>query len=294
MYKAFFGFAGNPFDLTPDPAYLFRSPQHEEALANLIYCVQNRKGFVALTGEVGTGKTTMLECLRDFMNEQGIQFASIVHSRLSVDQFFELVAYDLELSCKPDSKTEVLVALQELLLEQASKESTTALILDEAHDLSRDVLEEIRMLSNLENRHGKLLQIVFAGQPELDRRLDAPDLRQLKQRIVLRFELRPFAEAETRAYIQSRLAKAGMQEQTVFPPDVLAAIHVRSQGIPRMINIMCDNLLLTAFALEKKATTLEMLDEITADLRLEAPRDSQHTEAAGQASAPSEPGLTPP
>jgi general secretion pathway protein A len=272
MYSTFFGFTADPFKLSPDPAFLFRSPQHQEALANLIYGIQGRKGFVVLTGEVGTGKTTLLECLRDYMGEQGVAFASLVNCRLTPEQFFGMIAYDLNLGCATDSKTEVLLALQRLLLQQAAKDSTTALIIDEAHDLSWEVLEEIRLLGNLENQHGKLLQIILAGQPELDRMLDAPNLRQLKQRVVLRCGLQPFGEADTLGYIGSRLAKAGVKEQAVFPPGVLAAIHARSRGLPRLINVLCDNLLLTAYALGEKSASMEMLDEVTADLRLEWPR----------------------
>ncbi len=271
MYNTFFGFKENPFNLSPDPAFLYRSPQHEEALANLVYGVEQRKGFIVLTGEVGTGKTTLLECLRDTLERDGVSFAFLFNSRLTVEQFFEMLAYDFELNCNRSSKTEVLFALNDLLVQNASEGRITALIVDEAHDLSFDVLEEIRMLGNLEDRSGKLLQIVLAGQPELDRKLDAPNLRQLKQRVVLRYTLRPFSERETVEYIRWRLARAGMEEQTLFPPNVLAGIHQRAQGIPRLINIICDNLLLTAFALQSKITTLPMLDEVTADLRLQPP-----------------------
>jgi general secretion pathway protein A len=271
MYNAFFGFKESPFNLTPDPSFLYRSQQHEEALANLIYGVQSRKGFVVLTGEVGTGKTTMLECLQDFLSAHRIDFAYLFNSRLTVEQFFEMMAYDLDLQCNRSSKTEVLIALNQLLISNANEGRTTTLILDEAHNLEWDVLEEVRLLGNLENRRGKLLQIVLAGQPEFDRKLDAPSLRQLKQRIALRCLLKPFREAETAEYIATRLSKAGMSSQTVFPPALIAEIHLRAQGIPRLINAICDNLLLTAFAMESKAATLEMLDEVTDDMRLEWP-----------------------
>ncbi|MCS6952630.1 MAG: AAA family ATPase [Bryobacterales bacterium] len=271
MYNAFFGFKENPFNLSPDPAFLYRSAQHEEALANLIYGVEQRKGFIVLTGEVGTGKTTLLECLRDTLDRDGVDFAFLFNSRLTVEQFFEMVAYDFELPCNRGSKTEVLFALNEFLIRNASQGQITALIVDEAHDLGFDVLEEIRMLGNLEDRTGKLLQIVLCGQPELDRKLDAPNLRQLKQRVVLRYTLQPFSERESIEYIRWRLAKAGMEDQTVFPPAVLAEIHRRAQGIPRLINIICDNLLLTAFALGSKIVTSAMLDEVTADMRLQPP-----------------------
>jgi len=276
MYKAFFGFSENPFNLSPDPAFLYRSPQHEEALANLIYGVQSRKGFIVLTGEVGTGKTTMLECLRDFLDYHRIEFAFLFNSRVTPAEFFEMIAYDLDLRCQTTSKTEVLFALNQFLLQIAGEGRTTALLIDEAHNLEWDVLEEVRLLGNLESRHGKLLQIVLAGQPELDRKLDAPDLRQLKQRIILRCTLRPFSEPETMDYIATRLEKAGMTQQSVFPPEVLAEIHLRSQGIPRLINALCDNLLLTAFALESRVTTLDMLNEVCEDMRLDWPGKRRH------------------
>jgi general secretion pathway protein A len=260
-----------PFSLSPDPAFFYRSQQHEEALANLVYGVQARKGFIVLTGEVGTGKTTMLECLRDYLETQYIEFAFIFNSRINTDQFFEMIAYDLNLPCSRISKTEVLFALNQLLVEQAQDGRTVVLIVDEAHNLEWEVLEEIRLLGNLENRNGKLLQIVLAGQPEFDRKLDAPNLRQLKQRIVLRYSLQPFTLRDAVEYMQSRLERAGMPNQTVFPEELMAEIHLRTQGIPRVINAICDNLLLTAFALEQKVCTVEMLDEVCRDIRLEWP-----------------------
>ncbi len=271
MYNAFFGFAESPFNLSPDPAFFYRSVQHEEALANLIYGVQSRKGFIVLTGEVGTGKTTMLECLRDYLYAHRIEFAFLFNSRIKPEEMYEMIAYDLDLRCDRTSKTEVIYALNELLIQQVAEGRTTVLIVDEAHNLEWEVLEEIRMLGNFENRGGKLLQVILAGQPELDRKLDAPNLRQLKQRIVLRCNLKPFGEAETVEYIQTRLEKAGMGDNTVFPPDLMTEIHVRSQGIPRLVNAICDNLLLTAFALESRVCSVEMLDEVTTDMRLEWP-----------------------
>src|SRR6202166_4127425 len=199
MYNAYFGFSESPFNLSPDPAFFYRSTQHEEALANLIYGVQSRKGFIVLTGEVGTGKTTMLECLRDFLDSQYIEFAFLFNS---------------------------------VLLNQAEQGRTTVLIIDEAHNLEWEVLEEVRLLGNLENRRGKLLQIILAGQPELDRKLEAPNLRQLKQRIVLRCNLTPFTPQDTAHYINTRMEKAGMPGQTVFTPEIMTEIHMRAQGIP--------------------------------------------------------------
>jgi len=271
MYNAFFGFTQNPFNMSPDPSFLFRSSQHEEALANLIYGVQSRKGFVLLSGEVGTGKTTMLECLRDFLHSQQIAFASLFNSRLTVEQFFELLSYDLELQCNRHSKTEVLLALNNMLLERAGVGRTTVLIVDEAHNLEWDVLEEIRLLGNLENRRGKLLQIILAGQQELDRKMEAPEFRQLKQRIALRCTLRGFDLHDAVSYINSRMTRAGVQGQTVFSPELMEEIRLRTQGIPRLINAVCDNLLLTCFALETRTATLKMLDEVSSDMHLDYP-----------------------
>ncbi|HLX45626.1 MAG TPA: AAA family ATPase [Bryobacteraceae bacterium] len=271
MYNAFFGFSESPFSLSPDPAFFYRSEQHEEALANLVYGVQSRKGFIVLSGEVGTGKTTMLECLRDYLESQYVEFAFLFNSRITADQFFEMIAYDLDLPCSRTSKTEVLFALNTLLVEQAQDGRTVVLIVDEAHNLEWEVLEEIRLLGNLENRNGKLLQIILAGQPELDRKLDAPNLRQLKQRIVLRCNLQPFTLPDAVDYIVSRLEKAGMPEQTIFSEELMAEVHLRAQGIPRVINALCDNLLLTAFAMESRVCSVDMLDEVCKDMRLEWP-----------------------
>ncbi|HEX7362854.1 MAG TPA: AAA family ATPase [Bryobacteraceae bacterium] len=271
IYNAYFGLAQNPFNISPDPEFLYRSPQHEEALANLIYGVRGRKGFIVLTGEVGTGKTTMLECLRDYLDSQRIEFAFIFNSRLSPDQFFDMMAYDFDLQCDRKSKTEVLFALHQLLVNQSERGRTCVLIVDEAHNLEWEVLEEIRLLGNLENRQGKLLQVILAGQPELDRKLDAPNLRQLKQRIVLRCSLNPLSAEETAAYIETRLARAGMPNQAIFSPDLIQEIHFRSRGIPRLVNLVCDNLLVTAFAMEQRTANFEMLEEVCQDLRLEYP-----------------------
>jgi type II secretory pathway predicted ATPase ExeA len=211
----------------------------------------------------------MLECLRDFLDSQYIEFAFIFNSRITSDQFFEMIAYDLDLRCERTSKTEVLFALNSLLLNQADQGRTTVLIVDEAHNLEWEVLEEIRLLGNMENRRGKLVQIILAGQPELDRKLEAPNLRQLKQRIVLRCNLEPFSPEDTAQYIITRMEKAGMADQTVFPPELLREIHLRAQGIPRLINAICDNLLLTCFAVESREANVDMLDEVSKDMRLE-------------------------
>ena len=260
VYRVFFGFKDDPFSLSPDPTFLYRSEQHEEALSNLIYGVQARKGFIVLTGEVGTGKTTMLECLRDYLGQQHVEFAFVFNSRITGSEFLEMVAWDFDLKCDRKSKPEILAALNDLLVYQAERGRTAVLIVDEAHNLEWEVLEEIRLLGNLENRRGKLLQIILAGQPEFDRKLDAPNLRNLKQRIVLRYNLSPFNEQDTISYINSRFTTAGLPEQTVLSPQLISEIHRRSQGIPRLINAICDNLLLNAFADASKIATLDMLE----------------------------------
>lgn len=277
VYRAFFGLKDDPFSLSPDPSFFYRSEQHEEALSNLIYGVQARKGFIVLTGEVGTGKTTMLECLRDWLKQQQVEFAFLFNSRINSHEFLEMVAYDFDLRCDHKSKPAILASLQEMLFAQVERGSTAVLIVDECHNLEWDVLEEIRLMGNLENRRGKLLQIILAGQPEFDRKLDAPNLRQLKQRIVLRYGLKPFDVENTQQYIESRLATAGMTDQTVFPLALIEEIHKRSQGIPRLINAICDNLLLTCFADATKVATLDMLDEVTEDMRLDWSRDRRGT-----------------
>jgi len=271
MYKAFFGLTSSPFNLSPDPSFLYRSEQHEEALASLIYGVQSRKGFILLTGEVGTGKTTMLECLRDHLDKHQTPFAFLFNSRLTAAQFFEMIAYDFDLQCARTSKTEVLLALNQLLIERANNNQTTVLIVDEAQNLEWEVLEEIRLLGNLETRRGKMLQIILSGQPELDRKLEQPEYRQLKQRIALRCHLKPFTAPQTSEYIASRLSRAGLRDQRIFSPLVLGEVHRRTQGIPRLINSVCDNMLLTAFAMESHVSTLEMLEEVSKDLHLDWP-----------------------
>jgi general secretion pathway protein A len=271
MYKAFFGLNTSPFNLSPDPTFLYHSHQHEEALSSLIYGVQSRKGFIVLTGEVGTGKTTMLECLRDHLTAHRIPFAFLFNSRLTPDQFFEMIAYDFDLRCSRTSKTEVLLSLNALLIERTNNNETTVLIVDEAQNLEWPVLEEIRLLGNLETRRGKMLQIILAGQPELDQRLEQIEYRQLRQRIALRCQLRPFTSSESAEYIAARLMRAGLRDQSIFPEAVLDEIHRRTQGIPRIINSVCDNLMLTAFAMQKKVVTMDMLEEVSRDLRLDYP-----------------------
>ncbi len=281
MYGAFWCLQGDPFSLSPDPAFLYRCEQHQKALATLIEGVQGRRGFVVLTGEAGTGKTTLLNCLRGFLERHGIDFAFIFNPRVNADQLFEMIASSLELPCNWKSRMEVLRALRELLLENSRHDRTAALIIDEAQNISPDVLEDIRLLGNLEHRRRKLLQVVLAGQPEFETTLDAPAMRALKQRIALRCSLQPLSEAQTHEYISTRLERAGMANQTIFPPEVASEIHLRSQGIPRLINSICDNLLLAAFTVKSRVTTMEMIEAVSQSMRLEcAARVSVNATAA--------------
>jgi general secretion pathway protein A len=234
--------------------------------------VRSHKGFIALTGEVGTGKTTMLECLRDFLGSQDTAFAFIFNSQINPAQFFEMVAYDFALPCTHYTKTEVLFSLNNMLLDRAKLGKTTVLIIDEAHNLDWDVLEEVRLLGNLENRRGKLLQIILCGQPELDEKLDAPKFRQLKQRIALRYTLRALTREETAHYMEFRLAHVGVTEQTIFPVEVVELIHRRTKGVPRVINLVCDNALLGAFATGSHVVTADIVNEVCTDLRLDPVR----------------------
>ena len=261
-----------PFNLSPDPSFLYRSAQHEEALASLIYGVQSRKGFIVLTGEVGTGKTTMLECLRDHLTAHHTPFAFLFNSRLTPDQFFEMIAYDFDLPCTRNSKTEVLFALNTMLIQRANQNQTTVLIVDEAQNLDWDVLEEIRLLGNL-------------GDPAREDDADhsfrpAGTGSQTGRTGVSPVETADRAALPSPAFHRARndpiyrfppLARAGMKEQTVFTPDVLVELHRRTQGIPRLINSVCDNLMLTSFAMESKQADLAMLEEVSRDLHLEWP-----------------------
>ncbi len=273
MYRDFWGFRHDPFSLIADTPLVCRSRQHNQALASLIYTVDSRKGLIVLTAEPGMGKTTLLYCLREFLEKRGVECLFLYNSRIDPDQFWQLIGSTLAPESDCRSKIDVLNLLQDLVVLNAR--AGTVLIVDEAQNFSSDVLEEIRLLANLENRRGKLLQIVLAGQPELESKLEATNLRALKQRIVRRCSLYPFDKPQTQSYIHARLECAGMPWQTIFPEDVIEQIHVRSRGIPRLINTLCDNLLVTAFALDRKTATLEMLDAVSSDLRLDwDPHDS--------------------
>src|SRR5439155_14947091 len=249
MYKEFYELRRKPFEITADPTYFFTTPRHNEALANLSYGVLWRKGFVVLTGEVGTGKTLLLRCLLDLLKRVQIACAYIVNTRLTATEFLRHMIVDLQVPTQARDKSELLLDFNKYLIERCRRGSTTVLIVDEAHLLSWEVLEEIRLLGNLETAQEKLLQIVLVGQPELDRNLDAPQLRQLKQRVTLRCELEPLREHEIWPYIERRLTFAGAKpENVLFPARTVELIYNYSSGIPRIVNTICENALVIGCA----------------------------------------------
>ena len=237
MYKEFYGLRANPFNVNPDPRYLFLTRHTEEALACLTYGIQSRKGFVLLTGEVGTGKTTLINKLLEWLRLQQVATAFIFNSRLNVPQFLDYMMADFGIPCDSKAKSQVLLRLYNWLLDRYRAGETAVLIVDEAQNLSEEVLEEIRMLTNLETFTEKLLQIVLVGQPELEQKLKQPQLRQLRQRLTLRAKTHPLTLDETKAYVQQRLRIAGSNGQQIFDPEAVVAIHRYAAGIPRVINL---------------------------------------------------------
>lgn len=271
MYKKFYGLTRNPFELSPDPYFLYPTARHNEALACLYYGVRRHKGFVVLAGEVGTGKTLLIRCLLNLLNHNQVAFAYVFNTRLSVTQFFQYILGDFGLSPGGKSKSEMLLELNNFLIDRHRRGLTTVLVVDEAQQLRRDLLEEIRLLTNLETSQQKLLQIILAGQPELDRKLDAPELRQLKQRIAHRAWLEPLTEAETQGYILRRLELAGARGRArdLFPEAAVKVVHTHSRGIPRLINTLCENGLIAAYARQARNVDPEIIEEIAADFRLQ-------------------------
>jgi general secretion pathway protein A len=270
MYRKFYGLTRNPFEVSPDPFFFYPTVQHREALAILHYGVLRQKGFVVVTGEVGTGKTLMVRCLLDALNRYRVAFAYIYNPRLSVLEFLTHVLVDLGLTSPPRSKSEILLRLNNFLMARSRNGATTALVVDEAQLLSWELLEEIRLLTNLETSKHKLLQIVLVGQPELDRKLDSEELRQLKQRVGLRYRLEPLGLEELRGYIHKRLELAGANSHgaSIFPDEAISAVHEFSLGIPRLANTLCENSLISGYGRQVKQITSEIVREAASDLRL--------------------------
>jgi general secretion pathway protein A len=273
MYKAYFHLTRNPFDLTPDPNCFVPTVRHNEALAALYYGVRRHKGFVVVTGEVGTGKTLLLRCLlRLLENSRDIAYAYLFNSRLAPTDFLQYVLTDFGLPASGKNKCELLIDLGKFVVARGSQHMTTVLIVDEAHDLPVDTLEELRLLSNLETTEDKLLQIILVGQPELDKKLDSFELRQLKQRIGLRTQLGTLTAKQTEEYIEQRLRIAGGNSSSslLFSPQAIAAVHSFSQGIPRLINVICENALISAYAKQLPILTERIIEEVANDFRLES------------------------
>lgn len=285
MYKSFYQLRQNPFEITPDPSFLFSTSRHNEALASLYYGVRARKGFLVLTGEVGTGKTMLVRCVLDFLQRSGLAFAYVFNPSLSPLEFIRYIAGDFGLPVAGKAKDEIILALSTFLVDRHKSNLSTLLIVDEAHHLSPELLEEIRLLTNLETTQRKLLQIVLAGQPELDEMLDSFDLRQLKQRIALRCHLEPLDLAETRGYIQRRLQIAGRApEKIIFSESAVSAIFRHSKGFPRMVNTICENALLSGYACRAAVISDAVIEEVARDLRLGvvSQKDNKNGSAGGE------------
>ncbi len=268
MYKEFYGLRANPFNVNPDPRYLFLTRHTEEALACLTYGIQSRKGFVLLTGEVGTGKTTLINKLLEWLRLQQVATAFIFNSRLNVPQFLDYMMADFGIPCDSKAKSQVLLRLYNWLLDRYRAGETAVLIVDEAQNLSEEVLEEIRMLTNLETFTEKLLQIVLVGQPELEQKLKQPQLRQLRQRLTLRAKTHPLTLDETKAYVHQRLRIAGSNGQQIFDPEALVSIHHYASGIPRVINLLCEHCLVSAFVDQQKVIGPTIVDGVARDFDL--------------------------
>lgn len=270
MYKQFYKLQQNPFEITPDPAFLFPTKRHNEALAALYYGVRRHKGFVVLTGEVGTGKTLLVRCLLQLFNRENVAYAYVFNSLLAPLEFLQYIAGDFGLPSSGKTKSDLLLLMGSYLIERHRKKQTTVLVVDEAHHLSPAVLEEIRLLTNLETSQQKLLQILLVGQPELDDKLDSFELRQLKQRIALRAHLEPLTREETAKYVQRRLQLAGANShaEDLFGAETLAAVYHHSRGIPRLINTVCENALITAYARQASTVTADVVEDVATDFRL--------------------------
>ncbi len=281
MYRKFFGLKEKPFNVTADPNFLFLSRKHKEALAHLLYGIKERKGFLEITGEIGTGKTTLCRALLNQLDNNTTKTAFIWNPTLSRVQLLKAIVTDLGIKLKARSSSEIIFQLNKFLIEQLSSSCNVVLIIDEAQNLKNSLLEEIRMLSNLETEKEKLLQIVFVGQPELRDKLKDPSLRQLRQRIGIRYHILPLDRDEVGDYIKHRLNIAGSNGNILFHPEALDEIFRYSNGIPRLINILCDKALLLAYVLEKteiggdtiRKSMREIEGEINETITYEAPNE---------------------
>ena len=271
MYNAFFGLHKKPFNMTPDPDFLFLTVRHREALVGLTYAILDRKGFVVLTGDAGTGKTTLLARVLQNVPAAKMQSSVILNPTLTPAEFLELVLLDFGVREVPVSKARRLALMQRLLVEGQKAGKVSTLIIDEAHKLSLDVLEEVRLLGNFEHGDQKLLQILLVGQNELSDLLERDDLRQLKQRIALRFTIDPLSREVVDQYIRFRWTLAGGAEELPFTPEAVTQIGYGSRGIPRVINAVCDNALMLAFSEASSLVEERHVREAVKDLKLHLP-----------------------
>jgi len=265
MYTEFYGFSENPFHVTPDPRFLYLTSSHREALASMIYGIKERKGFISITGEVGIGKTTLIHTLLNTLNES-VKAVFIFHTSTTFEQLMENILLELDLPVGGESKAALLHQLNEYLIQLLSGGETLAIIIDEAQNLPTEAMEELRMLSNLETSTSKLVQIVFVGQPELEVKLNSDHLRQLKQRIGIRRHIMPLSLEESRQYIEHRLNLVGSNSSKVFTPDAISMIIGYAQGIPRTINIVCDNAFLIGYGASKKKIDAQIIKEVVSDM----------------------------
>ncbi|MFZ0523818.1 MAG: AAA family ATPase [Candidatus Acidiferrales bacterium] len=269
MYKQFFGLRENPFNVNPDPRYLFLTPQTREALDDLTYGIQTRQGLVLLTGEVGTGKTTLIYRLLEWLHQQRTPTAFIFNSHLEINHLFDFILADFGVPFDSGLKRGALMRLNLWLMDRYRAGETPVLIVDEAQGLPSHVLEEIRMLLNLETPREKLLQIVLVGQPELEGRLNRPELRQIKQRIALRCKTAALTLPETHDYIQARLQIAGAGEGPVFAPEAMDAVHFYSRGIPRVTNLLCEHALINAYVEHVRPVPARLIAEVAHEFQFD-------------------------
>jgi type II secretory pathway predicted ATPase ExeA len=294
MYRAFFKLRHNPFNVNPDPRFLYCTRATVKALASLAHGIYRRKGFILLTGEVGTGKTTIIHKLLDWLRTQNAATAFIFHPSLDPAQFLDLVLADFGVRCDSPLKSQKILHLHRFLLERHRAGGTAVLIVDEAQDLSPEVLEEIRLLTNLETSTQKLLQILLSGQPELEEILRRPEMRQVRQRITIRCRTYPLALEEVQAYIQTRLRVAGAPPDPIFLPDAVRAVHHYSRGIPRIINLLCEHALIGAFADQQRTIRGSAIEAIARENELDDARGGSPQPVEEPGNDPADPmGLFP-
>jgi general secretion pathway protein A len=267
MYNSYFGFSVSPFSVTPDPNFFYTNPVYQEAYANLRYGIESKKGFIVITGEVGTGKTTLLRKLMHNL-EGTIHTVFVFNTYLDFTELLQVILYDLGLAPKQPNRVAMLQELNDYLIAQLKQGHIVSALVDEAQNLSDEALEGLRLLSNLETDREKLIQIVLMGQPELQARLDRPSLRQLKQRVALQCRLAPLKDNEVAPYIDFRLRAAGYKGKDLFHSAAFRQIAFYSNGIPRLVNIICDNALLCAYARSRKTVSADIINEAARDLRL--------------------------